>query len=48
MAIGQIEQELAERLAWFKQNDKLLEAQRPEQRTRFDLEMLAETGFVKA
>lgn len=47
VAIGQIEQELAERLAWFKQNDKLLEAQRLEQRTRFDLEMLAETGFVK-
>jgi len=47
LAIGQIEQELAERLAWFKQNDKLLEAQRLEQRTRFDLEMLAETGFVK-
>ncbi len=47
VAIGQIEQELAERLKWFKQHDKLLEAQRLEQRTRFDLEMLEETGFVK-
>jgi len=47
VAIGQIEQELAERLKWFKSHDKLLEAQRLEQRTRFDLEMLEETGFVK-
>lgn len=46
-ALGQIEQELAERLAFFKKHDKLLEAQRLEQRTRFDLEMLEETGFVK-
>lgn len=47
IALGRIEQELTERLAWFRQQDKLLEAQRPEQRTRFDLEMLEETGFVK-
>ncbi|MGH7239449.1 MAG: excinuclease ABC subunit UvrB, partial [Candidatus Saccharimonadales bacterium] len=47
IAMEKIETELAERLAFFKKNNKLLEAQRLEQRTRFDLEMLAETGFVK-
>jgi len=47
VALGKIEQELAERLALFKKEGKLLEAQRLEQRTRFDLEMLEETGFVK-
>ncbi|HVX24398.1 MAG TPA: excinuclease ABC subunit UvrB [Candidatus Saccharimonadales bacterium] len=47
VALGHIEQELAERLALFKKEGKLLEAQRLEQRTRFDLEMLEETGFVK-
>jgi excinuclease ABC subunit B len=47
VALGQIERELAERLAGFKKEGKLLEAQRLEQRTRFDLEMLEETGFVK-
>jgi excinuclease ABC subunit B len=46
-ALGKIENELAERLALFKKEGKLLEAQRLEQRTRFDLEMLQETGFVK-
>ncbi len=46
-AIEQIEQELATRLANFKKNNQLLEAQRLEQRTRFDIEMLEETGFVK-
>ncbi len=46
-ALGKIEDELAERLAYFKKNGMLLEAQRLEQRTRFDLEMLQETGFVK-
>lgn len=46
-ALGQIENELADRLAGFKKAGKLLEAQRLEQRTRFDLEMMAETGFVK-
>ncbi len=46
-ALGKIEQELQERLTWFKQNGQLLEAQRLEQRTKFDLEMLEETGFVK-
>jgi excinuclease ABC subunit B len=47
VALGQIEQELDERLTLFKKEGKLLEAQRLEQRTRFDLEMLQETGFVK-
>ncbi|MGH7234185.1 MAG: excinuclease ABC subunit UvrB [Candidatus Saccharimonadales bacterium] len=46
-ALVKIEQELHERLTFFKQHGKLLEAQRLEQRTRFDLEMLTETGFVK-
>jgi excinuclease ABC subunit B len=47
VALGKIEQELDERVAQFKMEGKLLEAQRLEQRTRFDLEMLEETGFVK-
>ncbi len=47
LALGEIEKELAERLAQFKKEGKLLEAQRLEQRTRFDLEMMEETGFVK-
>ncbi len=47
VALGQIEHELDERLGLFKREGKLLEAQRLEQRTRFDLEMLEETGFVK-
>ncbi|HLZ14858.1 MAG TPA: excinuclease ABC subunit UvrB, partial [Candidatus Saccharimonadales bacterium] len=46
-ALGKIEQELDERLRQFKGEGKLLEAQRLGQRTRFDLEMLQETGFVK-
>jgi excinuclease ABC subunit B len=44
-AVADIEVELAERLAYFKSRDKLLEAQRLEQRTKFDLEMMQETGF---
>jgi excinuclease ABC subunit B len=40
-----IEQELNERLAWFKQEGKLLEAQRLGARTRFDLDMLREAGW---
>ena len=47
IALGHIESELAERLTYFKGKGGLLEAQRLEQRTRFDLEMLEETGFVK-
>lgn len=44
-AISKLEQELAKRLAYFRDNGKLLEAQRLEQRTRYDIEMLRETGF---
>jgi excinuclease ABC subunit B len=44
-AIEDIEAELEERLKYFKANDKLLEAQRIEQRTRYDLEMLREVGY---
>ncbi|NMC81237.1 MAG: DEAD/DEAH box helicase family protein, partial [Armatimonadetes bacterium] len=44
-ALKEIEQELEERLAWFRANDKLLEAQRLEQRTRYDMEMIREIGF---
>ena len=40
-----IEEEMHERIAFFKQQGKLLEAQRIEQRTRFDLEMIREVGF---
>lgn len=46
-AIDGIKQEFEERLAYFEQHDKHLEAQRLSQRTKFDLEMLEETGFVK-
>lgn len=44
-AIKEIEAELTERVAYFKENDKLLEAQRISERTNFDIEMLRETGF---
>lgn len=47
VALGKIEHELEERLTHFNKNGQLLEAQRLQQRTRFDLEMLEETGFVK-
>jgi excinuclease ABC subunit B len=47
VALGHIQKELQEQLSFFKKNGLLLEAQRLEQRTRFDLEMLEETGFVK-
>jgi len=43
-ALRDIETELAERLALFKSQEKYLEAQRIEQRTRYDLEMMRETG----
>jgi excinuclease ABC subunit B len=46
-AVENIKAELAERLEFFQNNNKLVEAQRIEQRTRFDLEMLAELGFCK-
>lgn len=44
-ALLAIEAELQERVAWFKAQEKLLEAQRLWERTRFDLEMLREVGF---
>lgn len=46
-ALVSIEQELEERLAEFRAAGKLLEAQRLEQRTRYDLEMLAEVGYCQ-
>lgn len=45
VALAEIERELDERLAYFRENGKLLEAQRIEQRTRYDMEMLQEIGF---
>ena len=47
VAIENIKLEFESRLAWFEKNDKFLEAQRLSQRTKYDLEMLGETGFVK-
>lgn len=46
-AIIRIEKELEERVKYFKENDKLLEAQRIEQRTKYDIEMLKEIGFCQ-
>ena len=46
-AVGSIEQELEDRLRELKAQDRLLEAQRLEQRTRYDLEMLQEIGFCQ-
>ncbi|HPH71133.1 MAG TPA: excinuclease ABC subunit UvrB [Candidatus Cloacimonas sp.] len=44
-AIINIEKEMNERIAWFMQNQKYLEAERLKQRTAFDLEMLRELGY---
>jgi excinuclease ABC subunit B len=44
LALADIELELEERVKWFEEHDRLLEAQRLRQRTNFDLEMLRETG----
>jgi len=44
-AVEQIKVELKERLTWLRENDKLVEAQRLEQRTLFDLEMMLEIGY---
>jgi len=44
-AIDEIEVELKDRLEYFRENDKLVEAQRLEQRTRYDIEMIRELGF---
>ncbi|MDR2771531.1 MAG: excinuclease ABC subunit UvrB [Clostridiales Family XIII bacterium] len=46
-ALASVEDELAERMAYFKSEGKLIEAQRIEQRTRFDIEMLREIGNCK-
>lgn len=46
-AIGGIKREFDERVQWFEKHNKLLEAQRLAQRTKYDIEMLEETGFVK-
>ena len=46
-AIKTIEEELKERVKYFKDNGKLIEAQRIEERTNFDLEMMRETGFCQ-
>lgn len=45
LACDNIEQELEERVKFFKSNDKLIEAQRIAERTNFDIEMMRETGF---
>ena len=44
-AFREIEEEMEERVEWFRSQDRLLEAQRIEERTRYDLEMLREVGF---
>ncbi len=44
-SLAEIQAELEERLVWLRSKDKLLEAQRLEQRTRYDLEMLREVGY---
>ena len=46
-AIETIEKELEERVEYFKSKNKLIEAQRIEERTNFDMEMLRETGFCQ-
>ena len=46
-AIGTIEEELKERIEYFKSQNKLIEAQRIEERTNFDIEMMKETGFCQ-
>lgn len=45
-ALDDIERELEDQIRYFKQEDKLVEAQRIEQRTRYDIEMLREVGFT--
>ena len=44
-AVKEIKKEMEEQVLYFKENDKLLEAQRIAERTNFDMEMLKETGF---
>ena len=47
MAVASIREELKERLDWFRANGKLLEAERLEQRTNYDIEMMMEVGTCK-
>ena len=47
LAVGTIREELDERVKWFKDNGKLLEAERIEQRTNYDMEMMMEVGTCK-
>jgi len=47
MAVASIREELRERLDWFRSNGKLLEAERLEQRTNYDIEMMMEVGTCK-
>jgi len=47
IALKAIEEEMEERVRFFKERDMLIEAQRIEQRTRYDLEMLSEIGFCQ-
>ncbi len=46
-ALGEIEREMEERVEFFKNNGKLIEAQRIQERTQYDIEMLSEIGFCK-
>ena len=46
-ALAELEKELEERVKFFKDNNKLIEAQRIDQRTRYDIEMLREIGICK-
>ncbi len=47
ISIERIKNELNDRLSYFRENNKLLEAQRLEERTNYDLEILSETGFCR-
>ena len=44
-AIQEIREEMEQRVAWFKENEEFVEAQRSEQRTRYDMEMMEGIGF---
>lgn len=46
-AVREIQEEMEERVAWFKSQGKLIEAQRIAERSRYDMEMLLEVGFCK-
>ncbi len=46
-AVGEMEREMEEQAAWFTERGKLIEAQRIQERTKYDMEMLLEVGFCK-